>query len=157
MGLNRFKVQVDVCDVVHELIGEISSSDKSECVDELEKYLIQSSFPQVMVRTKQTQNKTDGKGQLVSPEGQFLAVKSPRRSPWKNKGQGHDTNRTGFSSESSEGETSGGSSHSKRRTTADPNPGSKKRVHLASKKIQKVKPMKKPTMKELCVHWNRSA
>ena len=157
MGLNHFKVRVDVGDVVHELIGEISSSDELECVDELEKYLIQGSFPQVMARTKQRQNKTDSKGKLVSPGGQSIAVKSPRRSPQKNKGQGHDANRTGFSSESSEGETSRGSSRSKRRTTADPNPGSKKRVRLASKEIQKVKPTKKPTMKELCVHWNRSA
>ena len=85
MGLNCFKVRVDVCDVVHELIGEISSSDESECVDELEEYLIQSSSPQVMARTKQTQNKTDNKGQLVSPGGQTIAVKSPRRSPRKNK------------------------------------------------------------------------
>ena len=65
MGLNHFKVRVDICDVVHELIGE---SDESECVDELEKYLIQSSSPQVMARTKQTQNKTNSKGQLVSQE-----------------------------------------------------------------------------------------
>ena len=80
MGLNRFKVRVDVCDVVHELIGEISSSDESECVDELEEYLIQSSSPQVMARTKQTKNKTDSKGQLISPGGQPIAIKSPRRS-----------------------------------------------------------------------------
>ena len=157
MGLNHFKVRVDVCDVVHELIGEISSSDESECVDELEKYLIQSSSPQVMARTKQMQNKTDSKGQLVSPGGQIIAVKSPRQLPRKNKGQGHDANRTGFTSESSEEETSGESSRSKRRATADPNPGSKKRARLASKELQKVKPMKKPMMRELCVNWNRSA
>ena len=133
MGLNRFKVRVDVCDVVHELIGEISSSDESECVDELEEYLIQSSSPQVMARMKQTQNKTDSKGQLVSPGGQTITVKSPRRSPRKNKGQGHDANRTGFTSESSKGETSGESSRSKSRATDDPNPGSKKRARLAAK------------------------
>ena len=157
MGLNCFKVRVDVCDVLHELIGEISSSDELECVDELEKYLIQSSFPQVMARTKQMQNKTDSKGQLVSPGGEIIAMKSPRRSPQKNKGQGHDTNRTGFPSENSEGEMSRESSRSKRRATEDPNPGSKKRARLASKELQKAKPMKKPTMRELCVNWNRSA
>ena len=84
-------------------------------------------------------------------------MKSPRQPPQKSKGQGHDANRTGFTSESSKEETRGESSHSKRRATEDPNPGSKKRVRLASKQLQKAQPRKKPTMKELCVDWNRSA
>ena len=61
---------VHVRNVVYELIGDISNSDKSE-TDDLENYLINSNdssseTKQKMAQTKQTARKTDDKGQLSS-------------------------------------------------------------------------------------------
>ena len=129
MGLNHLKIGVDVCDVDHELTGEISSnsSNESDSTDEFERYLIQCSPSQVMARTKQTKNKTDSKGHLLSPGGQQIAIKDLRRSLRKG---GHNANRSGFTSEG-EGETRGDSSHSSR--SGRENPGQKKRIPLAAK------------------------
>ena len=77
-------VQVQVCDWVYKLLGEVSSDSESEG-GELESYLLSVnppvSDPQGMARTKQTACKNKNQPPQTSASGLQIVFRSPRRSP----------------------------------------------------------------------------